>query len=121
MENVQQYISPELLIIVPVLFLIGTQLKRIPKFPNSKIPLTLGGIAVALSILYTFSTVPLNSVQEVLKALFIALTQGLLCAGSSVYTHQLIKQGIQGGSPAEFLQPPVNGSAPPQSRQDTQR
>ncbi|MEG0769450.1 MAG: phage holin family protein [Ruthenibacterium sp.] len=121
MEDVQQYISPELLIIVPILFLIGTQLKRSPKFPDSKIPVTLGGIAVALSILYTFSTVPLNSVQEVFKALFIALTQGLMCAGSSVYTHQLIKQGARSDFVAEFQPPPADGSAPPQSGQDAQR
>ena len=115
MEAIQQYIQPELLITVPLLYLIGTQLKRHKKFPDSKIPITLGAISIALSILYTFSTVPLSNVQEVLGALFTALTQGALCAATSVYTHQLIKQSRESdtGAPPEEPVPPPSGPAKP--------
>lgn len=118
MEEVRQYIQPELLTTIPILYVIGMQLKRSKKFPDSKIPVTLGIISIALSILYTFSTVPLHSVQNILQALFTGVTQGLLCAGTSVYTHQLMKQGradTGGGSDAQAQPPPSAGSEPPPS------
>ena len=93
MKNMQELIQPELLAIVPVLYWMGTWLKKNTKFPDGKIPLTLGFISIALALLYTFSTVPLGSVAAVARALFTSITQGVLCASASVYTHQMIKQG----------------------------
>lgn len=92
MEDFTQFIQPELLVVVPVLYLIGTRLKRSPKFQDEKIPVTLGILSIVLCTLYVFSSAPAASLQEVLRALFVSVTQGILCAGASVYIHHCIKQ-----------------------------
>ena len=35
---------------------------------------------------------PISGWQSGMAALFTAITQGVLCAGGSVYVHQLLKQ-----------------------------
>ena len=42
-----QYIKPEMLVLVPVLWLIGNALKRTPKVPDRLIPYVLGIMGVA--------------------------------------------------------------------------
>lgn len=42
-----QYIKPEMLVLVPVLWLIGNALKRTPKVPDWLIPYVLGIMGVA--------------------------------------------------------------------------
>lgn len=46
--NYQDYIKTELLVLIPVLYLIGIGLKK-SKMPDKWIPITLGVIAVILS------------------------------------------------------------------------
>ncbi len=86
------FIKPELLVLIPVLFIIGKFLKQIESFKDGFIPITLAGISVALSVIYTFSTCNGISISTIFTCLFTAITQGILCAGASVFTHQLIKQ-----------------------------
>lgn len=87
----QQYIKPELLILVPVLYLIGIALKK--SAMNDKfIPLILGVCGVVLALVYLFATEEVIGTQAVANAIFGALTQGVLCAGASVYVNQIIKQ-----------------------------
>lgn len=87
----QQFIKPELLILIPVLYLIGVGIKK-SNVPNKRIPLLLGVLGVLFAGLYIGATVEINGVQGFLTALFTALTQGVLCAGASVYANQLVKQ-----------------------------
>ncbi len=89
--DVHDYIKPELLILVPVLYFFGKGLKR-GAFPDRWIPLALGIAGVVLSGLYVFSTCECDTVGHVLTALFVAMTQGVLVAGASVYADQLVKQ-----------------------------
>lgn len=93
--NFQQYIKPELLILIPVLYLIGKALKQ-SEFNNKFIPLILGAISVVLSGVYVFAIEPVTGAQGVATALFTAITQGILCAGASVYTNELITQAKKG-------------------------
>ncbi len=86
-----QYIKPELLILIPVLYLIGIGIKKC-NIPDKFIPLILGGVGVLLSGLYVFATTETNGTQEVATALFTAFTQGVLVAGASVYANQVVKQ-----------------------------
>lgn len=93
MESIESFISPEFLAVVPVLYFVGMWLKRRKKFRDENIPITLGILGVGLSVLHTFGTMPIQSPTEIASALFTAFTQGILCAGASVYTHQIFKQG----------------------------
>ena len=83
-----KYIKSELLILVPVLYLIGLGLKK-SKLPDKWIPLTLGIAGVAFSAVWVVATSPIATMQDAAVALFTTLTQGILAAGASVYASQL--------------------------------
>lgn len=89
--NYQEFIKPELLILIPVLYFIGMAIKK-SKISDNKIPFILGATAILLSGIYLFATEEINGTQAVATAIFTAITQGILCAAASVYTNQLIKQ-----------------------------
>lgn len=81
MEYLNNFITPELFALIPVLYLIGMGIKKTAWIKDNYIPAILGVLGVILSCLY-------------LKGIdFSAITQGILCAGASVYVNQLIKQG----------------------------
>ena len=92
MEHLKEFIRPELVVIIPVIYIIGMALKKSERISDKHIPFVLGICGVALSTLYVGSTASLNGVHDVLGAIFMSLTQGVLCAGASVYVNQLIKQ-----------------------------
>lgn len=89
MENLQQFIEPGLLILVPVLYFIGMGIKK-SKVKDELIPLLLGLSGVLLSVLYVCGTQGVS-----LTSIFTAITQGILCAGTSVYINQIVKQNKQ--------------------------
>ena len=89
--NYQDYIKTELLILVPVLYLLGIGLKK-SKMPDKWIPAILGLSAVALSSVWVVANVNLSGLQETASAIFTAVTQGILVAGASVYANQLYIQ-----------------------------
>ena len=89
--NYQDYIETELLILVPVLYLIGIGLKK-SKLPDKWIPITLGLSAVVLSAIWVVATADISSLKEAASAIFTAVTQGVLVAGASVYANQLYIQ-----------------------------
>lgn len=86
-----QYIKPELLILIPVLYLVGMALKK-STISDKHIPWILGVSGVLIAGIYVFATTPISGAQEVATALFTAITQGVLCAGASVFANQIIKQ-----------------------------
>ena len=94
--NPMDYIRPELLILVPVLYFVGVGIKRSQSIPDRLIPLLLGVCGVLLAVLYVLATSSLTGWQAALMAAFVALTQGILCAGCSVYVNQLVKQAGKG-------------------------
>jgi hypothetical protein len=89
--NLLDYIAPELLILIPVLYLIGMGLKR-SSYKDELIPVTLGAAGVLLSIIWVLATSDLPDVKSVFAAIFTGLTQGVLCAGAAVFANQLYKQ-----------------------------
>lgn len=89
--NLEEFIKPELLILIPVLYAIGMGLKK-SKVPDTLIPLLLGGIAVVLSGALVIATSDIFTFKDVAYALFVSVTQGVLCAGASVYFNQLYVQ-----------------------------
>ena len=88
---IQDFIKPELLVLIVVLNIIGTGLKK-SKLNDKFIPLALGSISIVLTSLWVFATSELNGGRDIVLAIFTAITQGILLAGTSVYANQLYKQ-----------------------------
>lgn len=87
----EKYIRKELLILIPVMYIIGMGLKK-SKVADKHIPLILGTISV-IRLLYGYLQQQiLESGKEILAAFFTAVTQGVLAAGASVYASQLYIQ-----------------------------
>ena len=89
--EVMSYIKPELLILVPVLYITGVGIKKSP-VPDNLIPIILGGVSIFLSTLWIISTSDIHGWQDAVNAIFVSITQGILTAGASVYVNQLYIQ-----------------------------
>jgi hypothetical protein len=89
--NYKDYIKTELLVLVPVLYLVGVGLKK-SKLPDKWIPATLGAVSVTLSAVWVIATSDLSGISQIASAFFTAVTQGVLAAGASVYANQLYVQ-----------------------------
>ena len=94
--NYQDYIKTELLILVPVLYLVGVGLKK-SKLPDKWIPATLGAVSITLSAVWVIATSDLSGISQIASAFFTAVTQGVLAAGASVYANQLYVQAHKEG------------------------
>lgn len=92
MDYVKDFLKPELLVLIPVIYFIGMGLKKSESVKNQYIPILLGVSGIALATLYTFATSQVDGFQSVMMAIFTSLTQGVLVAGCSVYIDQIIKQ-----------------------------
>lgn len=82
-----EYIQPELLILIPVLVVAGKIFSDSDMVKNKYIPMLLGGFGIALSIVYMISLYGLS-----LNGIFTGIVQGILCAGTAVYGNQIYKQ-----------------------------
>lgn len=90
-EMLKEFIKPELLVLIPVLYLYGIALKK-SQVADKNIPMILGITSMILCFLFIAATSTINGVKEILMAVFLGITQGVLCAGASVYVNQIIKQ-----------------------------
>ncbi len=88
-ELIKNFIKPELLILIPVLYFIGVAIKNTTLIKDKFIPLILGLIGIVLSSLWILAT---EGTENIYMAIFVAITQGFLCAGASVYINQIVKQ-----------------------------
>lgn len=91
-ELLKEYIKPELLVVVVVLYFVGAGLKNTELVKDKFIPMILGVVGVIISAIYIIATSSINGYQEVLTVIFTAIVQGILVAGAAVYVNQLIKQ-----------------------------
>lgn len=92
MEQIMNYVKPELLVVAVVLYFVGMGLKKAQYFANRHIPLALGILGCLLASLYVFGTSNIGNPQEISMAVFTAFVQGVLVAGLSTYVDQIIKQ-----------------------------
>ena len=91
--DITAYIQPELLILVPVLYLVGEGIKR-SKTPDDVIPLVNGLLGMMLACLYCFATMkPGDSVAMVL---FTGVIQGILCAAAATWAYECQKNVRKG-------------------------
>lgn len=86
-----EYISAELYVLIPILYVIGAVIKN-SRIKDWKIPFILGGVGICLAALWIFSSNPINGTQQVLSMIFASITQGVLCAAAGVYTDNLYRQ-----------------------------
>lgn len=97
--SITEFIKPELIILVPVLYILGMFAKKTEFIADSLIPALLGVTGVIMAIIWVFASTDIDGYKAILMGLFIAVTQGVLCAGGSVYVNQLVvKQPNKGAS-----------------------
>ena len=94
MEQILDYIKPELLVLIPVLYFIGMGLKKASWLNDKMIPIALGVIGVLLASIYVMATSAPEWSQwyDVMTAIFTAVVQGILVAGCSTFCNQIYKQ-----------------------------
>ncbi len=92
MEQIIEYIKPELITVAVVLYFIGLGLKKAEVVADKYIPLILGAAGIILCAFWVLATEPLKDGQEIAMAVFTAVIQGILTAGLSTYVNQIIKQ-----------------------------
>ena len=83
------YIKPELLVLVPVLYILGEIMKHTEKVKDNYIPAILGATGILLAFIYVTATEGIA-----LSGVFTAITQGILVAGAAVYADQIVKQNF---------------------------
>jgi len=84
---IMNYIKPELIVLIPVLYLIGLALKKAEFIKDKFIPLVLGVIGIVVVFLYLISTVGWS-----MSLIGVSIIQGVLVAAGSVYFNQIWKQ-----------------------------
>lgn len=92
MEQITNYVKPELLIVAVVLYFVGMGLKHAQAVKDKYIPLILGGIGIILCAVWVIASCPLKTGQDIAMAVFTAIVQGILVAGLSTYVNQVVKQ-----------------------------
>lgn len=86
-----EFITPELIILVPVLYGLAEVIK-LTDLKNKYIPIILMIVSCLITGLYIFSSHSLTTTQEVAQAIWMSITQGILIASASVMTNQVIRQ-----------------------------
>lgn len=92
MEQIMNYVKPELMIVAVVLYFVGMGLKQAQAVKDKYIPLILGAAGVVLCAIWVLATSPLGTGQDIAMAVFTAIVQGIIVAGLSTYVNQVIKQ-----------------------------
>lgn len=92
MEQILNYVKPELVVVAIVLYFVGMGLKQSQTVADKYIPIILGVIGIVICGIYVIATCSLSGVQNVAMAIFTAIVQGILVAGLSTYVNQIIKQ-----------------------------
>lgn len=92
MEQIINYIKPELVVVAVVLYFVGIGLKQTQTVKDKYIPAILGVVGILLATIYVIATCPLGTMQDIAMAVFTAIVQGVLVAGLSTYVNQIIKQ-----------------------------
>jgi hypothetical protein len=89
-KEILEFVNAELLVLVPVLYVLGVMLKNTLLVKDKFIPLILGGVGVVLAVVWVLATNTITTTQEALQAVFTAFTQGILTTGAAVYINQAI-------------------------------
>lgn len=89
--ELNEYISPSLAALVPILYICGIAIKK-SRIADYKIPFILGGIGIVLANIWLFAAEMPSGRQEIIVKLLSGTMQGIICAACSVYTKNIVKQ-----------------------------
>lgn len=92
MEELTQYIKPELLIVSVVLFLIGMGIQKANFIKEKYIPILQGAVGVLICGIYIFATCDCGGIRGSAMGVFTAITQGILTAGLGIYGYKIWKK-----------------------------
>ena len=92
MEQIMNYVKPELIVVAVVLYFVGMGLKKAQAVKDKYIPIILGCVGIVLCAIWVLGNSPLGTGQDIAMAVFTAIVQGILVAGLSTYINQIIKQ-----------------------------
>lgn len=92
MDQIINYIKPELVVVAIVLYIIGMGLKKSTLLLDKYIPIVLGTLGIILCAVWVFATSAVSTPQDIAMAAFTAIVQGILVAGASTYINQIVKQ-----------------------------
>lgn len=92
MDQIMEYVKPELVIVAVALYILGMFLKQTTMVLDKYIPVILGIVGIALCAVWVFATTSVSSPQDIALAIFTAVIQGILVAGASTYVNQIVKQ-----------------------------
>ena len=94
---VKEYISPEIIWLVPCLYALGSIIKKSARIDDTLIPTILCVVGIFLSALVRFASCePQGWVHWVILAA-VSLGQGYVIAAAAICLNQLIKQHIRAG------------------------
>lgn len=92
MDQIMNYVKPELIVVAVALYFLGMALKQAQSVKDKYIPLLLGCVSIILCAIWVLATSEIGNGQQVAMAVFTAITQGILVAGLSTYVDQIKKQ-----------------------------
>ena len=94
MNNIIEFLRPELFVLVVVLWLMGRFLKVSPGFKQEwQIPYVLLGLGVVLSVLYVGLVLGEGFTWA---GVLVSVIQGIIVAALAVFGNEMAKQAIQG-------------------------
>ena len=92
MDQIMNYVKPELIVVAIVLYFIGMWLKQAAFIKDKYIPLVLGIVGIFVCGIWVMATASFAAAQDIALAVFTAIVQGILVAGLSTYVNQILKQ-----------------------------
>lgn len=92
MEQIVNYIKPELIVVAIALYFLGLWLKQAAFIKDKYIPLVLGIVGIFVCGIWVMATATFATGQDIALAVFTAIVQGVLVTGLSTYVNQFIKQ-----------------------------
>lgn len=94
---VKEYISPEIIWLVPCLYALGTIIKKSVRIDDTLIPTVLCVVGIFLSALISVANCePVNWMSWVILCA-VSLGQGYMIAAAAICLNQLIKQHMRAG------------------------
>ena len=92
MEQIMNYVKPELIVVAIALYFLGLWLKQAAFIKDKYIPLVLGIVGIFVCDIWVMATATFATGQDIALAVFTAIVQGVLVTGLSTYVNQFIKQ-----------------------------
>ena len=89
-QLINQYVKSELLILIPVLYILAKVLSN-ANVCKKNLALILLAISIFLSAIYTFATSTIPDWQGILLATFTSIVQGTLVGGSAIVGNSMIQ------------------------------